>query len=46
MILRPALPPSEALILSLAAGLAVHAAVQEIDSRVAIRPEVAERSAD
>jgi BirA family biotin operon repressor/biotin-[acetyl-CoA-carboxylase] ligase len=34
VILRPALPPSEALILSLAAGLAVHAAVQEIDSRV------------
>jgi BirA family transcriptional regulator, biotin operon repressor / biotin---[acetyl-CoA-carboxylase] ligase len=34
VILRPALPPSEALILSLAAGLAVHSAVQEIDSRV------------
>jgi BirA family biotin operon repressor/biotin-[acetyl-CoA-carboxylase] ligase len=34
VILRPPLPPSEALILSLAAGLAVHAAVQEIDSRV------------
>ena len=34
VILRPALPPSEALILSLAAGLAVHAAVQEIDPRV------------
>jgi BirA family biotin operon repressor/biotin-[acetyl-CoA-carboxylase] ligase len=34
VILRPALPPSEALILSLAAGLAVHAAVQKIDSRV------------
>ena len=30
-VLRPALPPSEALILSLAAGLAVRAAVQEID---------------
>ena len=27
------LPPSEALILSLAAGLAVHAAVQQVDSR-------------
>ena len=37
VILRPPLPPSEALILSLAAGLAVHAAVQEIDSR-ASRP--------
>ena len=34
VLLRPALAPSEALILSLAAGLAVHAAVQEIDSRV------------
>lgn len=35
VVLRPALPPSDALILSLAAGLAVHAAVLEIDSRVA-----------
>ena len=34
VVLRPQLPPSEALVLSLAAGLAVHAAVQEIDSRV------------
>jgi BirA family transcriptional regulator, biotin operon repressor / biotin---[acetyl-CoA-carboxylase] ligase len=34
VVLRPALPPSEALILSLAAGLAVHAAVQQLDSRV------------
>jgi BirA family biotin operon repressor/biotin-[acetyl-CoA-carboxylase] ligase len=34
VVLRPALPPSGALILSLAAGLAVHAAVQQIDSRV------------
>jgi BirA family biotin operon repressor/biotin-[acetyl-CoA-carboxylase] ligase len=33
-VLRPVLPPSEALILSLAAGLAVHAAVQQIDSRI------------
>jgi BirA family transcriptional regulator, biotin operon repressor / biotin---[acetyl-CoA-carboxylase] ligase len=33
VILRPALPPSEVLVLSLAAGLAVHAAVKEIDSR-------------
>ena len=31
-MLRPALPPSEALVLSLAAGLAVHSAVQQIDS--------------
>jgi BirA family biotin operon repressor/biotin-[acetyl-CoA-carboxylase] ligase len=34
VVLRPALPPSDVLILSLAAGLAVHSAVQEIDSRV------------
>ena len=34
MIVRPALPPSEVLGLSLAAGLAVRAAVQEIDSKV------------
>jgi BirA family biotin operon repressor/biotin-[acetyl-CoA-carboxylase] ligase len=34
-VLRPPLPPSDVLILSLAAGLAVHSAVQEIDSRVA-----------
>ncbi|MCU1272154.1 MAG: Biotin--acetyl-CoA-carboxylase ligase [Acidobacteriaceae bacterium] len=34
VILRPALPPSDVLVLSLAAGLAVRSAVQEIDSRV------------
>ena len=34
VVLRPALPPSEALILSLAAGLAVHAAVQQVNFRV------------
>ena len=34
VVLRPALPPSEVLILSLAAGLAVHSAVEEIDSGV------------
>jgi BirA family biotin operon repressor/biotin-[acetyl-CoA-carboxylase] ligase len=34
VLLRPALPPPDALILSLAAGLAVYSAVQEIDSRV------------
>jgi BirA family biotin operon repressor/biotin-[acetyl-CoA-carboxylase] ligase len=34
VVLRPALPPSEALILSLAAGLAVQAAVRQIDARV------------
>ena len=46
MILRPALPPSDVLVITLAAGLAVHSAVQEIDSRVAPRPEVAERRSD
>jgi BirA family transcriptional regulator, biotin operon repressor / biotin---[acetyl-CoA-carboxylase] ligase len=34
VVLRPALLPAEALILSLAAGLAVHAAVQQVDSRM------------
>jgi BirA family biotin operon repressor/biotin-[acetyl-CoA-carboxylase] ligase len=34
VVLRPALPPSEALLFSLAAGLALHAAIREIDSRV------------
>jgi BirA family biotin operon repressor/biotin-[acetyl-CoA-carboxylase] ligase len=34
MLLRPALPPSDVLVITLAAGLAVHSAVQEIDSRV------------
>ena len=36
VILRPALPPSEVLVLSLAVGLAVHAAVREVDARVAV----------
>jgi BirA family biotin operon repressor/biotin-[acetyl-CoA-carboxylase] ligase len=34
VLLRPALPPSDLLVITLAAGLAVHSAVQEIDSRV------------
>lgn len=34
VVLRPALPPSEILILSLASGLAVYDAIQEVDSRV------------
>jgi len=34
VILRPALPPSEVLVLSLAAGLAVQSAIQQVDSRV------------
>jgi len=33
-IVRPALPPSEVLALSLAAGLAVRAAIEQVDSRV------------
>ena len=35
MVLRPKLPPSDVLILALAAGLAVHAAVQEVDPQLA-----------
>lgn len=35
VILRPALPPSEVLVLSLAAGLAVQSAIKQVDSRVA-----------
>lgn len=34
VIVRPTLPPSEVLVLSLAAGLAVQAAIQQVDSRV------------
>jgi BirA family biotin operon repressor/biotin-[acetyl-CoA-carboxylase] ligase len=34
VIVRPALPPSEVLVLSLAAGLAVQSAIRELDSRV------------
>ena len=33
-VLRPALPPSEALVISLAAGLAVRAAIEQVDERV------------
>jgi len=33
-ILRPALPPSEVLVMTLAVGLAVQAAIQQVDSRV------------
>jgi BirA family biotin operon repressor/biotin-[acetyl-CoA-carboxylase] ligase len=33
-IVRPALPPSEVLVLSLATGLAVRAAIEQVDSRV------------
>ena len=34
VLLRPALPPAGALVLTLAAGLAVHAAVREVDTRL------------
>jgi BirA family biotin operon repressor/biotin-[acetyl-CoA-carboxylase] ligase len=34
VVLRPKLPPSDVLTLSLATGLAVHAAIQQIDSHV------------
>jgi BirA family biotin operon repressor/biotin-[acetyl-CoA-carboxylase] ligase len=33
-VLRPALPPSDALAISLAAGLAVRAAIEQVDERV------------
>ena len=35
-LLRPALPPSDVLTLSLAAGLAVQSAIRDIDSRVLV----------
>ena len=34
VILRPALPPSEVLVMALAGGLAVRSAIEQIDSRV------------
>ena len=34
VVLRPALPPSDVLVLSLAAGLAVQSAIHQVDSRV------------
>jgi BirA family biotin operon repressor/biotin-[acetyl-CoA-carboxylase] ligase len=34
VVLRPPLPPSDVLVISLAAGLAVHAAIEQIDPRV------------
>ncbi len=36
VVLRPAMPPSEALILSLAAGLAVQAAVREVAPQLSV----------
>jgi BirA family transcriptional regulator, biotin operon repressor / biotin---[acetyl-CoA-carboxylase] ligase len=36
VVLRPDLPPSEVLVLTLAAGLAVRAAISEIDASVAV----------
>jgi BirA family transcriptional regulator, biotin operon repressor / biotin---[acetyl-CoA-carboxylase] ligase len=34
VVLRPVLPPSEVLVLALAAGLAVRAAIEQVDSRI------------
>ena len=34
VVVRPTLPPSDVLVLSLAAGLAVQAAIQQVDSQV------------
>jgi BirA family transcriptional regulator, biotin operon repressor / biotin---[acetyl-CoA-carboxylase] ligase len=36
VILRPALPPSDVLVLSLAAGLAVSSAIEQIDAKISI----------
>jgi BirA family transcriptional regulator, biotin operon repressor / biotin---[acetyl-CoA-carboxylase] ligase len=36
VVLRPALPPSEVLVLALAAGLAVRSGIEHVDSRVAV----------
>ena len=36
VVLRPPLPPTEVLVLSLAAGLAVQSAVEQIDTRVVV----------
>jgi BirA family biotin operon repressor/biotin-[acetyl-CoA-carboxylase] ligase len=36
VVLRPALPPSDVLVLSLAAGLAVRTAIQQVDARVSV----------
>ena len=36
VVLRPGLPPSEVLVLALAAGLAVRAAIEQVDTRVSI----------
>ena len=38
VVVRPALPPSEVLVLSLAAGLAVQSAIRQVDSRVSVTP--------
>jgi len=36
VVLRPPLPPSEVLVLALAAGLAVRSAIEQVDSRIAV----------
>ncbi len=40
VVVRPALPPSEVLPLSLAAGLAVRAAIEQVDSRVIVSADL------
>ena len=46
VVVRPTLPPSDVLVLSLAAGLAVRSAIQQIDSQVERGFEVAQRRSD
>ncbi len=36
VVLRPALPPSDVLVLTLAAGLAVRAAIEQVEARVSV----------
>jgi len=36
VVLRPALPPSDVLVLSLAAALAVRAAIEQVDARISV----------
>ncbi len=36
VVLRPSLPPSDVLVLALAAGLAVRAAIEQVDARVSV----------
>jgi len=40
VVVRPALPPSEVLVLALAAGLAVQSAIRQVDSRVIVTADL------